>query len=117
VRLRRLAARLSGFRLIPFDVVLRDRQHQPARREAWLRDQYQHPEEHSHTLAEVQTWFAENRVEYLRAYPGAVFGDEPEELFSPAADNWRLEGWLAQVEWMWTLGREGGLFFTLGRRM
>ena len=29
---------------------------------------------------------------------------------------WTLEGWLAQVGWMWTLGREGGLFFTIGRR-
>src|SRR5207244_3569055 len=76
-RLRRLVARLSGFRLIPCDPVLRDRRNEPARREAWLRDQYQHPEEHRHTLAEVQSWFAENRVEYLRAYPSAVLDDEP----------------------------------------
>ncbi len=115
-RLRRLAARLSDFRLVPFDPVLRDRQHEPARREAWLRDQYQHPEEHCHTLAEVQGWFAENRVEYLRAYPSAVLGEEPEELFSRAADNWRPEGWLAQLGWIFSLGREGGLFFTIGRR-
>src|SRR6185503_4483174 len=46
LRLRRLVARLSGFRVIPFDAVLRDRKHETARREAWLRDQYQHPEEH-----------------------------------------------------------------------
>jgi len=32
----------------------------------------QHPEEHRHTLAEVQGWFAENGVEYLRAYPSAM---------------------------------------------
>jgi len=116
-RLRRLAARLSGFRVIPFDPVLRDRKSEPARREAWLRDQYQHPEEHSHTLAEVQSWFAENGVQYLRAYPSAVLDDEPEELFAPAPDNWRPEGWLAQLGWMRTLGHEGGLFFTVGRRL
>jgi SAM-dependent methyltransferase len=115
-RLRRLAARLSGFRLVPFDPVLRARSDEPARREAWLRDQYQHPEEHCHTLAEVQRWFAENRVEYLRAYPSAVLGDEPESLFARAADNWRPEGWLAQLGWIFTLGHEGGLFFTVGRR-
>jgi 2-polyprenyl-3-methyl-5-hydroxy-6-metoxy-1,4-benzoquinol methylase/uncharacterized protein YbaR (Trm112 family) len=113
-RLRRLAARLSGFRLVPFDAVLRDRHH-VLRRQAWLRDQYQHPEEHSHTLAEVQAWFAENHVEYLRTYPSTVLDEEPEDLFAPAADNWRAEGWLAQVEWIWTLGRDGGLFFTVGR--
>jgi SAM-dependent methyltransferase len=116
LRLRRVVARLSGFRLIPFDPVLRDRAHEPARRAAWIRDQYQHPEEHRHTLAEVQRWFAENRVEYLRAYPSAMLADEPADLFARADDNWRPEGWLAQLGWMRTLGHEGGLFFTIGRR-
>jgi len=116
LQLRRLVARLSGFRFIPFDPVLRDRNNEPERRKAWLRDQYQHPEEHSHTLAEVQGWFAENRIEYLRAYPSAVLCDEPGELFARAADNWRPEGWLAQLGWVRALGHEGGLFFTVGRR-
>ena len=116
LRLRRAVSRLSGFRVVPFDPVLRDRQNEPARREAWLRDQYQHPEEHRHTIAEVQRWFAENGVEYLRTYPSAVFDDEPEDLFSPASDNWLPETWLAQLGWMRTLGHEGGLFFTVGRR-
>jgi hypothetical protein len=117
MRLRRLVSRLTGRRIVPFDPVLRERQRQPDRRAAWLRDQYQHPEEHRHTLAEVQGWFAENRVEYLRAYPSAVLGDDEEGLFAAAADNWRLEGWLAQLGWISTLGREGGLFYTIGRRM
>jgi SAM-dependent methyltransferase len=116
LRLRRLAARMSRYRVIPFDPVLRDRRNEPERREAWLRDQYQHPEEHRHTLAEVQRWFGENGVEYLRAYPSAVLDDEPGDLFSPAVDNWRPEGWLAQLGWMRSLGHEGGLFFTVGRR-
>lgn len=116
LRLRRAIARLSGFRVIPFDPVLRDRRHEPQRREAWLRDQYQHPEEHRHTLVEVQAWFKENDVQYLRAYPSAVLGEESRQLFASAADNWRVEGWLAQLGWMRTLGHEGGLFFTIGRR-
>jgi SAM-dependent methyltransferase len=116
LRLRRVIARLTRFKMIPFDPVLRDREHEPARREAWLRDQYQHPEEHRHTIAEVQRWFAEQDVEYLRTYPSAVLGDEPEDLFAPACDNWRVESWLAQLGWMRTLGREGGLFYTIGRR-
>src|SRR5262245_175996 len=116
LRLRRVVARLSGYRVIPFDPILRDRRNEPERREAWLRDQYQHPEEHVHTLGEVQRWFDENRVEYLRTYPSAVFGDEPDDLFTRAADNWRPEGWLAQIGWIRSLGHEGGLFFTIGRR-
>jgi SAM-dependent methyltransferase len=116
LRLRRFVARVSGLRVIPFDPVLRARRHEPARRQAWLRDQYLHPEEHRHTLAEVQGWFADNGVEYLRAYPSAVLGADDEPLFAPAADNWRPEGWLAQLGWMRSLGHEGGLFFTIGRR-
>jgi len=116
LRLRRVVARLSGYRLIPFDPVLRDRKNEPARREAWLRDQYQHPEEHRHTLTEVQGWFDENGVEYVRAYPSALIGEDREDLFAPAADNWRLEAWLAQLSWIRTLGQEGGLFVTVGRR-
>src|SRR5262249_24047138 len=115
-KMRSFVARLSGFRFVPFDPVLIDRRAQPMRREAWLRDQYRHPEEHSHTLAEVQEWFAENRVDYLRAYPSATLDDGPAALFARAADNWRLEGWLAQLGWIRTLGPEGGLFFTIGRR-
>jgi len=115
-RVRRLVARLSGYRWIPFDTVLRDRENEPARREAWLRDQYRHPEEHRHTLAEVQAWFDENGVEYMRAYPSALIGEDPEELFTRAPDNWRPESWLAQLGWIRTLGQEGGLFITVGRR-
>src|SRR5213082_3750297 len=39
-RARKLVARLSGFRLIPFDPILRARQTEASRREALLRDQY-----------------------------------------------------------------------------
>jgi S-adenosylmethionine hydrolase len=38
------------------------------------------------------------------------------DLFAPAADNWRPEGWLAQLGWIGALGHEGGLFVTVGRR-
>lgn len=119
LRLRRLVARLTSYRWIPLDPVLRDRENEPARREAWLRDQYQHPEEHRHTLAEVQTWFAETGVEYIRTYPSAMLSEQCEsmELFASAPDNWRLEGWLAQIGWISSLGHEGGLFVTVGRRV
>jgi SAM-dependent methyltransferase len=116
LRVRRFVARLSRYRFIPCDPVLRDRENEPTRCAAWLRDQYQHPEEHRHTLAEVQSWLAANDVEYVRAYPSAVLGEESEELFVRAVDNWRIEGWLAQIGWIGALAHEGGLFVTVGRR-
>ena len=118
-RLRRGIAHLSGFRLIPFDPVLRGRRSEPSRRTAWLRDQYQHPEEHRHTLREVKRWFRENEIEYLRAYPSALLASEDSgepSLFRPVPDDWWLESFLAQLSWMRTLAAEGGLFVTVGRR-
>ena len=117
-RMRRGVARLTGFRWIPFDPVLRERREEPARREAWLRDQYRHVEEHRHTLGEVQGWFRENAVEYLRAWPDTSLAAEsrvPEDLFQPADDDWPFENVLAQLSWARTLSHEGGLFVVVGR--
>ena len=116
LRFRRVIARLTGFRIVPFDPILRERRAEPARRAAWLRDQYQHPEEHRHTVAEVKRWFAGNGIDYLRSFPSTVFDDDGRDLFAPALDDWSFENWIAQLGWMWTLGREGGLFFAIGRR-
>jgi 2-polyprenyl-3-methyl-5-hydroxy-6-metoxy-1,4-benzoquinol methylase len=114
LRLRRALHRLTG--KVLFDPVLRDRRAEPARREAWLRDQYLHPEEHRHTLGEVQGWFRENRVTYLRAWPSPLFAEEPpESLFQPVEDDWAIENLLSQIGWAAKLGHEGGLFVTVGR--
>jgi SAM-dependent methyltransferase len=116
LRLRRILARLSGYRWIPLDPVLGDRKSEPCRREAWIRDQYRHPEEHRHTAAEVRDWFAQNGIEYLRTYPSLLMGGKTDDLFAADKDYWPFEAWLSQIGWMATLGREGGLFVTVGRR-
>ena len=118
-RLRRLVARATGFRIFPRDPVLNDRRAEPARRDAWLRDQYLHPEEHRHTVGAVQRWFRANGVCYLRTFPSALLADAPLQgnaLFTPAEDDWWLERGLAQLAWMTSLAREGGLFVAVGRR-
>jgi len=115
-RLRRTVARLTGYRWIPLDPVLRDRESEPARFQAWLRDQYQHPEEHRHTINEIQDWFQENGIEYVRTYPSAIIAEESEHLFEFDNDNWRVEAWLAQLSWICSISHEGGLFVTIGRR-
>lgn len=120
-RLRRGFSRLTGFRWFPFDPVLRDRSAEPARYEAWLRDQYQHPLEHRHSVSEVHRWFEGNDVEYLRTYPSTLIGDEPLEggaFFTPAEDDWSFENVLSQIGWALnpTIASEGGLFVVVGRR-
>lgn len=117
-RLRRGVARMTGFRWVPLDPVLRDRAAEPGRRLAWLRDQYQHPREHTHTLSEVRRWFEASGVEYLTTYPCPLLAAPAEGgqgLFAPAGDDWALETVLRQLCWAFTLGREGGLFVVVGR--
>ena len=116
LRMRRVAARLTGERWIPFDPVLRDRAAEPERRAAWLRDQYRHPEEHRHSLREVRHWFAENDVTFVRSYPPVLGGDDtPSSLFAAEEDDWLLGDWLTQLGWMASLSQEGGLFVTVGQ--
>jgi SAM-dependent methyltransferase len=116
LRIRRAIGRLSGFRWVPFDPVLRGRRREPERYDAWLRDQYRHPEERSHTIGEVAGWFDENGLDYLRCFPSTVLDDDSAELFAAAPDDWGVERVIAQLGWTVTLGREGGLFFSIGRR-
>jgi len=116
LRLRRVTARLTGERWIPFDPILRDRAGEPERRAAWLRDQYRHPEEHRHTLREVRRWFAENGVSFVRSYPPVLGGEvAPASLFAPEEDDWAFGDWLTQLGWMAALSQEGGLFVTVGQ--
>jgi len=115
LRARRLLGRLTGYRWIPGDPVLRERQSEPGRREAWVRDQYQHIEEHRHTIGEVRGWFRDAGLTWVRAYPSTLLGGEANELFAQE-DDWGLERALAQVVWMRTLGREGGVFAAVGAK-
>ena len=116
LRMRRVVARITGERWIPFDPVLRDRAAEPDRRAAWLRDQYRHPEEHRHSLREVRRWFGENGVEFVRSYPPVLDSEgAPASLFEPEEDDWILGDWLTQLGWMGSLSQEGGLFVTVGR--
>ena len=115
LRARRVVARLSNYRWIPGDPVLRDRSSEPARREAWIRDQYRHVEEHRHTLGEVRGWFRDAGLTWLRAYPSTLLDGEGDELFAQE-DDWAFERMVAQVRWMRSLGPEGGLFAAVGAK-
>jgi len=115
-RVRRATARITGERWIAGDAVLAERGAEPGRRDAWLRDQYHHPEEHRHTIAEVRRWFAENGIAYVRTFPSAVLGEGANGLTDPEPGGWWFEEWLAQLGWMRSLSAEGGLFMTIGRK-
>ena len=55
-------------------------------------------------------------MEYLRTYPSLLMGEDDGDLLTAGQDYWPFEAWLSQIGWMATLGQEGGLFVTIGRR-
>ena len=115
-RLRRVVARLSGFRFIPFDPVLRDRDgtsRRAARRGCAISISI--PKSTATRSARCSAGLPRTASSICGPIRAPSLGDEPDDLFTPAPDNWAVEGWLAQLGWMRTLGHEGGLFFTIGR--
>ena len=67
-------------------------------------------------MAEYATRFAENDIDFVSTYPSTLIGHEPDDMFAPAEDEWAPESVMAQIAWMRSLGGEGGLFVTVGRR-
>lgn len=116
--LRRVLFRLSGERFTGLDPNLRDADTSAAKRRAWFRDQYQHPHESKHTIAETLGWVREIGFELVRSLPStrpfAPTGGE--RLFEREAPGGWLERALAELGMAFRGSREGGFFIVIARR-
>jgi SAM-dependent methyltransferase/uncharacterized protein YbaR (Trm112 family) len=117
--LRRVLFRLSGERLTSLDPNLRDAAKSAAKRRAWFRDQYQHPHESKHTIAETLGWVREIGFEFVRSLPGTrpfAEADGGTRLFEPEAPGGPLERALAELGLAFRGSREGGFFIVIAKR-
>ena len=113
LRLRRVVARVSGYRWIPFDPSCATGP--PSRRGARPGCATSTAIPRSTGTRSARCWVVRGgRVDFVRAYPCPVHDDVPDPLRA-GARRLGAEGWLAQVGWMGSLGGEGGLFVTIGR--
>lgn len=92
-----------------------------AKRHTWYADQYEHPHESSHTVAEVLRWFGENGIEYVSSLPKIEpFGPTPKRIFRPReVAGWRsgsLAHLVVQLGWIVTQNSGGGYFVLVGRK-
>ena len=92
-----------------------------AKRHTWYADQYEHPHESAHTVAEVLRWFRENDVEYVSSLPKIEpFGSTPRRVFRPReVAGWRsssLAHLMVQLGWIFTQNSGGGYFVLVGRK-
>jgi SAM-dependent methyltransferase len=85
---------------------------------SWIRDQYQHPVEKSHTFDEVLNWFDNHNIEFINSIPS--IGGHQDNLYFKENIIGRgnvVSRIYAQIKMIFgRLGGEGGLFIMIGRK-
>jgi 2-polyprenyl-3-methyl-5-hydroxy-6-metoxy-1,4-benzoquinol methylase len=110
--------------LLLFDPVLRKIDKKSEKKiNAWIKDQYIHPVERSHSFDEVLTWFKKKNLKFINSYPPCDFFKDPGEndhlknLFIQGKISSSFERLLSQIKMFFSrTGSEGGLFFFLGKK-
>jgi SAM-dependent methyltransferase len=115
--LRRFWIKLLGRKVLFLDPQLRQNL-SPAKREAWIRDQYFHPQERKHSISELIAWFREAGISFVSSLPkirGSFAADEP--LFEPQDPGTAFDRIVAETRMLtsrYAMG--GGLFICIGRK-
>jgi SAM-dependent methyltransferase len=115
---RRRCIETFGERWSVLDRRLRKGRLNAGRWAAWYRDQYRHPHESRHSMAEVERWFERAGIEVLTSIPpsgGEDFTDRT-QLFSKRAQAKPLDYFASELEMLLSGGRDGGLYMMIGRR-
>lgn len=102
------------------DYYLRRRDFPENKKRVWFKDQYQNPHESQHPVDEVLGWFDACGVNFINAVPKITPPDRltpKEHLFNQHRRGTRLEHLAAQLFWVFTQSREGGLFVLIGRKL
>lgn len=90
------------------------------RANAWYNDQFVHPHESTHTVAEVLEWFRKNNVEFINSAPPlGFFKDfslEKYKMFEKQKIKPRNSYIGTQFKWIFTTGHDGGLWMTIGKK-
>jgi len=110
--------------LMIFDPVLRKIDKNSEKKiDAWIKDQYTHPVERSHTFDDVLNWFKACDVEFINSFPHCEITElsnqenEFKNLFILGKRGNLFERILNQFLMIFTRpGSEGGLFLFLGKK-
>ena len=117
--LRRWIFYLTKDRLLWLDFFMRQKTMGGEKKKIWFMDQYRNPHEEKFTVGKVLRWFEQNDIEYINSIPKIKWGDRltaEEQIFEPHDPGSILNNVLCQLSWIFTEGREGGFFITIGRR-
>jgi SAM-dependent methyltransferase len=119
--LRQILYKFFGARLIMImDPYLRslDKRTAQSKIDAWIQDQYQHPEEQSHSFDEVLNWFDGHNIEFINSIPSIDLLDKSVSFKKNATGTGNfLSRLFIQIKMIFSkLGQEGGLFLMVGQK-
>ena len=117
--LRRWIFRLND-KLKCLDYFMRQKSLGEEKKTIWFRDQYENPHEEKFAVGEVLKWFQQNNIEYMNSISKIRLGAQStlgDQLFEPHDPGGALDHFLCQLGWIFTKGREGGFFITIGRKI
>ena len=86
---------------------------------AWIKDQYAHPVEYTHTFDEILRWFKMNNIEFINSVPEcSLFQNTQGGFFEKHKKTTFIERILQQFFMIFTrLGSEGGIFIFIGKKI
>lgn len=91
--------------------------------DAWIKDQYEHPVERSHSFDEVLNWFNDFGIQYINSYPTCGITDihNNDEVFVNFFNQGNKRTFFDRILSQFTMifnrqGSEGALFLFLGRK-
>lgn len=115
---RKYLSRIFGKRILNiFDPILKTLKFDKNEKDAWLRDQYQHPIESLHTIDEVLCWFDENNIEFISSIPSADFDYNYNDIFKKKSSGSLYSRVFNQICMIFNqLGSDGGLFLLVGKK-
>ena len=101
-----------------FDPTLKKLKISEDEQNAWIHDQYLHPQESLHTIDEVLEWFDKNNIEFISSIPSCDFDiSDTSDLFIKQSRGNYLTRFLKQITMIFnTLGSDGGLFVLIGKK-
>ena len=85
---------------------------------AWIKDQYTHPVEFTHTFDEVLKWFEDNNIEFINSIPFCSMSETyKNNLFEKKSKGTYFERILQQILMIFSRhGSEGAIFIFIGKK-
>ena len=105
--------------VIKFDPVLRSiPEDSQDKIDAWIKDQYTHPVEYTHTFDEILRWFENNNIEFINSIPFCSMTESYKNtIFEKSSKGTFFERILQQFFMIFSRhGSEGAIFIFIGKK-